>query len=145
MILRVLAWLRAVWPNAEVSDGGGHQASEFANRRCPPPFAPPKSWALRSPESLLPFSLVRQVFLLFPSVSQRLIQHLRVIAPAIEMYFSLIHRNNRVRVNSGTAGIVVASFPELCEFVGSVHEKLIGLNLRNPPRIMREVVFELDY
>src|SRR5437773_9845808 len=46
-------------PNGKVSDGGGHHASEFANRRCPPPFAPPKSWAPRSPESLLPFSLVR--------------------------------------------------------------------------------------
>ena|ERR1035438_4470174 len=30
-------------PNAEVSDGGGHQAPESANDRYPPPFAPPKS------------------------------------------------------------------------------------------------------
>jgi len=29
--------------NAEVSDGGGHQAPECANRHRPPPFAPPKS------------------------------------------------------------------------------------------------------
>jgi hypothetical protein len=29
--------------NDEVSDGGGHQAPELANRRRPPPFAPPKS------------------------------------------------------------------------------------------------------
>jgi len=30
--------------NAEVSDGGGHQVSEFAEHHRPPPFAPPKSW-----------------------------------------------------------------------------------------------------
>jgi hypothetical protein len=30
-------------PNGEVSDGGGHQASESANEQHPPPFAPPKS------------------------------------------------------------------------------------------------------
>jgi hypothetical protein len=30
-------------PNAEVSDGGGQQTSELANRSGPPPFAPPKS------------------------------------------------------------------------------------------------------
>jgi hypothetical protein len=33
----------AAMPNAEVSDGGGHQAPESANDRYPPPFAPPKS------------------------------------------------------------------------------------------------------
>jgi len=31
------------WANDEVSEGGGHQASEFANERRPPPFAQPKS------------------------------------------------------------------------------------------------------
>jgi hypothetical protein len=31
--------------NAEVSDGGGHRALEFASQRRPPPFAQPKSSA----------------------------------------------------------------------------------------------------
>jgi hypothetical protein len=35
----------AIPPNAEVSDGGGHQAPGFANRRRPPPFAPLESQA----------------------------------------------------------------------------------------------------
>jgi hypothetical protein len=30
-------------PNGDLSGGGGHQASELANKRRPPPFAPGKS------------------------------------------------------------------------------------------------------
>ncbi len=35
-------------PNGDVSDGGGHQALEFADGRARPPFAPRKSSALQN-------------------------------------------------------------------------------------------------